>query len=154
MTVTWLSYNFRIVPHSQKKLEPNQPLAAAPPHNFTHFRTVPNSQKTRTKSATCCTITTLLSSTTHHRYRDLGLDISSMPSVILVKFNSYDRPAFPDCGDGIVPIYPVTWQFEYKGISCSRTQFPLRLAYAITVYKSRLTGPDRGTGTGPDWTDL
>ena len=46
-------------------------------------------------------------------------------------------PAFPDCGEGIISIFPVTRQFEYKGISCSRTQFPLQLAYAITVYKSQ-----------------
>ena len=44
----------------------------------------------------------------HDMSWDLGLDISSMPSVILVKFNGYDGPAFPDCGDGIVPIYLIT----------------------------------------------
>jgi hypothetical protein len=42
-----------------------------------------------------------------------------MPLVILIKFNGYDGPAFPDCGDGIVLIYPVTQQFEYKSVSCS-----------------------------------
>src|SRR5580692_7789920 len=68
---------------------------------------------------------------------DVGLDISSMPSVILVRFDSYSRPAFPDCEDKIVPVYPVTRQFEFKGVSCSRTQFSLRLAYAITVHKSQ-----------------
>jgi len=29
------------VPKLPKKLEPSQPLATAPPHNLTHFRTVP-----------------------------------------------------------------------------------------------------------------
>ena len=66
---------------------------------------------------------------------DIGSDISSMPSVILVKFDGYTGPAFPDCGDRIVPIYPVNRQFDFKGMNCSRTQFPLRLAYAITVHK-------------------
>ena len=60
-----------------------------------------------------------------------------MPSVILVKFDGYTGPAFPDCGDGIISIFPVTRQFEYKSVSCSQTQFPLRLAYAITVHKSQ-----------------
>jgi hypothetical protein len=53
-----------------------------------------------------------------------------------VKFDGYTGPAFPDCGEGIIPIFPVTRQFEYKSVSCSRTQFPLRLAYAITIHRS------------------
>jgi ATP-dependent DNA helicase PIF1 len=75
--------------------------------------------------------------TIHNMSWDVGQDITSMPSVILVKFDGYTRPAFPDCGEGIIPIFPVTQQFEYKSVSCSRTQFPLRLAYAITAHKSQ-----------------
>jgi ATP-dependent DNA helicase PIF1 len=55
-----------------------------------------------------------------------------MPSVILVKFDGYTGP---DCGDRIVPIYPVNHHFDFKGMNCSQTQFPLWLAYAITVHK-------------------
>lgn len=46
---------------------------------------------------------------------------------------------FPGCGGpDIIPVFLVTRQFDCGGASCSRTQFPLRLAYAIV--------PEWGTG--------
>jgi ATP-dependent exoDNAse (exonuclease V) alpha subunit len=69
---------------------------------------------------------------------DTGKDLSvDMPSVLLVHFSEYSGPDFPNYGPKIIPIFPVTCQFEYKSIPCSCTQFPLRLAYAITVHKSQ-----------------
>ena len=67
---------------------------------------------------------------------DTGQDpASSMPSLLLIKFDEYTGPEFPSCPQGIVPVFAVTRQFDFKGVVCSRTQFPLRLAYAITVQK-------------------
>jgi ATP-dependent DNA helicase PIF1 len=60
-----------------------------------------------------------------------------MPSVLLVHFSEYSGPDFPNYGPKIIPIFPVTCQFEYKGILYTCTQFPLRLVYTITVHKSQ-----------------
>jgi hypothetical protein len=68
---------------------------------------------------------------------DDGRQTDQLPSVILIRFDSYTGPSFPDCPVGTVPVFPQTRQFDYKGIACSRTQFPLRLGYAITVHKSQ-----------------
>jgi ATP-dependent DNA helicase PIF1 len=73
----------------------------------------------------------------HNVAWDYGQDPSTLPSIILIKFDDYNGPDFPQCDPGIVPVFTATRQFEYKGVPCSRTQFPLRLAYAITVHKSQ-----------------
>jgi hypothetical protein len=65
---------------------------------------------------------------------------TSMPHALLVSFDSYneDSPVYVDVnGHRCVPIFTTKTEFEYKGVNCSRTQFPLTLAYAITVHKSQ-----------------
>ena len=67
-----------------------------------------------------------------------GLDLSAgMSSMLLIRFNKYSGPDFLPYASKVVPIFPVNRLFDYKGASCTRTQFLLRLAYAITVHKSQ-----------------
>jgi hypothetical protein len=51
-----------------------------------------------------------------------GQDPSSfMPSLLLIEFNKYIRPDFLGCPLGIVLVFPIFRQFEFKGITCSCT---------------------------------
>ena len=47
---------------------------------------------------------------TTNLWNEIGLANSSMGmlSVVLVKFDGYTGPAFPDCGEEIIPIFPIT----------------------------------------------
>ena len=69
---------------------------------------------------------------------ELGPDPnSSLPFAVLIAFDGYSGPVFPGCNAGIVPVFANTGRFDYRGVACSWKQFPLRLAYGITVYKSQ-----------------
>ena len=50
-----------------------------------------------------------------------GQDPSSLPSLLLIKFDKYIGLDFLGCPQGIVPVFPIFRQFEFKGITCSCT---------------------------------
>ena len=57
----------------------------------------------------------------------------------MIEFDNYDGPYFfpeSDARRKWIPINPLPYQsLSYLG--CSRTQFPFRLAYGITIHKSQ-----------------
>ena len=64
-------------------------------------------------------------------------DDKLMPKTIFIEFNHYTGPSFFQSDDPRhkwIPISPiVSFNTKYYG---SRTGYPLRLAYAMTIYKS------------------
>ncbi|KAJ3455720.1 hypothetical protein MRS44_017202 [Fusarium solani] len=66
-------------------------------------------------------------------------------AVIMVDFGSYDGPPYLTTNEGrkIVPILPVTRDFLVANETCARTQFPLIVAFAITVHKCQSLTKDQ-----------
>src|SRR5579859_4093943 len=63
-----------------------------------------------------------------------------LPAVIMIAMPGYKGPTLWHKEDGtpIVPIVPFTVRWQSKsGKQCLRTQFPVRVAYAVTIHKSQ-----------------
>ncbi|CAM1507676.1 Fc.00g073170.m01.CDS01 [Cosmosporella sp. VM-42] len=63
----------------------------------------------------------------------------------MVDFDSYDGPPYLTTNEGrkIIPILPVTRDFLVGNETCARTQFPLIVAFAITIHKCQSLTKDQ-----------
>jgi ATP-dependent exoDNAse (exonuclease V) alpha subunit len=61
------------------------------------------------------------------------------PFALLIKFDNYSGSSLVTTEDAaiIVPIFKSTREFNKGNASCTRIQFPIALAYAITIHKAQ-----------------
>ena len=71
-----------------------------------------------------------------------------LPAVIIVQFDTYTGPSYLINEINCVPISPCSSNSESHGEAFERIQFPLKLAWAITIHKSQ------GLTLNNAWVDL
>ena len=69
-----------------------------------------------------------------YRPSDTNSHLDDTPLCVLVRFDGYDGPSVYN---GLIPIVPQKVGFMKNNVSCFRIQFPLQLAYGVTVHKSQ-----------------
>ena len=62
-------------------------------------------------------------------------DRTKLPDFILIEFDDYCGPAFLSSHPKYIPVPPFQGEFSHDGMACKRVQFPIVLAWAITIHK-------------------
>jgi len=67
-------------------------------------------------------------------YKPFVITPPDLPVTVIVLFDRYSGPILPD---GTVPIVPLCQTWSTFGNQCSCLQLPLKLAWAVTLYKAQ-----------------